>query len=106
MKMKAAFHATAFSIALAGTALLAFSGCASTSASTGKGKHALVCPQCKMVEIPGDPEYQSQPTTLYRDTCRGCQGALTTFFKEGKWKHKCSVCKDSPFTCPVYHPTP
>ncbi len=43
--------------------------------------------------------------TTYEDTCPGCQGAIKTFFKEGKLKHKCSVCKESPFTCPVIHPT-
>jgi len=29
---------------------------------------------------------------------------LATLFKEGKLMHKCSICKDSPFTCPVLHP--
>ncbi len=29
---------------------------------------------------------------------------MKTFFREGEWKHKCSVCKDTPYTCPVIHP--
>jgi hypothetical protein len=42
--------------------------------------------------------------TAYEDTCPGCKGALKTFFTEGKWNHKCSVCQQKPFTCPVSHP--
>ena len=102
--------------ALAGTALLAFAGCASTNKTGGKGKQALVCPQCKMVAVTVNRPYfgwhgrgyyagSNIPTTTYRDTCPNCQGAMTTLLKEGKLKHKCSVCKDSPFTCPVFHPT-
>jgi hypothetical protein len=43
--------------------------------------------------------------TAYEDTCPGCKGVLKTFFTEGKWKHKCSVCEQKPFTCPVSHPS-
>ena len=109
------------SIALAGAGLLALSGCASTNETGGKGKQALVCPQCKMVAVTvnrpyfpsygrhyygygGIGGYRSGTTTFYEDTCPGCQGAIKTLFKEGKLKHKCSVCKESPFTCPVFHP--
>ena len=105
MRPNSSIRATTLSIALAGAGLLAFSGCASTGATGGKVKQALVCPQCKMVEIPGEPDDQNQPTTTYQHACRGCQGAVRTFFKEGELKHKCSVCKDSPFTCPVFHPS-
>ena len=107
-------------LALSGAALLALSGCASTNETGGKGKQALVCPQCKMVAVtvnrPYFPAYGRHgfgsgigyyggTQTFYEDKCPGCQGAITTLFKEGKLKHKCSVCKDSPFTCPVFHPT-
>ena len=114
MKLNLPFHATALSIALAGAGLLALSGCASTNDTGGKGKQALVCPQCKMVAVTVDRPYfpsggrysgyRGGPTTFYDDTCPGCQGAITTLFKEGKLKHKCSVCKETPFTCPVFHP--
>ena len=114
MNKNSPLQATAHSIALAGAALLALSGCASTNETGGKGKRALVCPQCKMVAVtvnrPYFPSggryggYRGGPTTFYDDTCPGCQGAITTLFKEGKLKHKCSVCKESPFTCPVFHP--
>ena len=102
---------------LALAALLAVSGCASTNENAGKGKQALVCPQCKMVAVTVNRPYiggaghggygigYSGPQTFYSDTCPGCQGAIKTFLKEGKLKHKCSVCKESPFTCPVVHPT-
>jgi hypothetical protein len=33
--------------------------------------------------------------TAYEDTCPGCKGALKTFFTEGKWKHKCSICQQT-----------
>ena len=106
---------TPASLAFAVAALLAFCGCASTNESGGKRKQALVCPQCKMVAVTVNRPYYGGgrgtlygyggTQTVYNDTCPGCQGAITTLFKEGKLKHKCSVCKDSPFTCPVFHPT-
>ena len=118
MKTNSLLHATTLSLLLAIAGLLALSGCASTNETSGKGKHALVCPQCKMVAVTVQappyfgyggrhgfgPAASSRPITTYEDTCPGCQGVLETFFREGKWKHKCSVCKDSPFTCPVFHP--
>ena len=116
MKSNSPLHAGVLSIALVGAGLLAFSGCASTNKTGGKGKQALVCPQCKMVAETVNLPYFGGPCrggyaasggtqTVYNDTCPGCQGAMTTLFKEGKLKHKCSVCKESPFTCPVVHPT-
>lgn len=106
---------------LAGAALLALTGCASTNQTGSKGKQALVCPQCKMVQtevyLPAGPSFsragvsayglagERYPRTVSEHQCPGCQGAITTLFKEGKLKHKCSVCKESPFTCPVFHPT-
>jgi hypothetical protein len=117
MKPNSSFQATALSIALAGAGFLALSGCASTNETGGKGKQALVCPQCKMVAVTVNRPYfggiggrgshsysYGRTRTVYKDTCPGCQGAIETLFKEGKLKHKCSICKDSPFTCPVFHP--
>lgn len=43
-------------------------------------------------------------STVYEDRCPGCKGVLKTFFTEGKWQHKCTVCAQKPFTCPVVHP--
>ncbi|MEO8353538.1 MAG: hypothetical protein ABI680_17555 [Chthoniobacteraceae bacterium] len=104
MKTNSSLRLTGFFIALASASLFAFGSCASTSGTTGKAKQALVCPQCKMVALPNDidPDYPSKHT-VYRDACPNCQGAITTLFKDGKLKHKCSACEASPFTCPLYH---
>ena len=85
--------------ALVGAWLLALSGCASTDGPKNK-QQALVCPQCKRVEFrTGPPHY-----TDSKDACPRCQGAMETLLKEGRLEHKCSICKQSPFTCPVLHP--
>jgi hypothetical protein len=42
--------------------------------------------------------------TTCEHRCEGCQGTLITFFREGKFQHKCSICKETPFTCPVIYP--
>lgn len=111
MKPNSSLLTATISLALASAGLLALSGCASTNETGGKGK-ALVCPQCKMVAVTRGVPYFGHgrfagyrgTTEVYMDTCPGCQGAIETLFKEGKLKHKCSVCKASPFTCPVFHP--
>ena len=121
MKPNSPLHARVLSIALVCAGLLAFSGCASTNETGGKGKQALVCPQCKMVQteiyLPAGPSFsragvsayglpgERYPRTVSQHQCPGCQGAIQTLFHDGKWKHKCSVCKESPFTCPVIHPS-
>ena len=96
------------------TAAVTLSGCVTPQATKDK-QRALVCPQCKMVAVRTiQPSFGNsaragwagvpRPTTVYEDQCPGCQGAIETFFREGKWKHKCSVCKNTPYTCPVFHP--
>jgi hypothetical protein len=45
------------------------------------------------------------PNTVHKHTCPGCQGTLTSFVREGKWQHKCSICEQHAFTCSVIHPT-
>jgi hypothetical protein len=27
-----------------------------------------------------------------------------TFLREGKFQHKCSICRETLFSCPVIHP--
>lgn len=103
---------------LAMTVIALVAGCATTNRRSTEG--ALVCPQCKMVAVktsnqpggyyPGLPSGRWQagpvsPTTTYEHRCPNCQGALSTLIREGKLKHKCSVCQEAPFTCPVFHPT-
>ena len=83
-------------------------------------QEALVCPECKMVAVTtyqplssgfGGPGWRSYgwggpayPLHVYQHQCPGCQGAIVTLFKEGKLQHKCSICKEKPFNCPVVHP--
>lgn len=99
--------------ALAG--ILVLSGCAGTNETGGKGMQALVCPQCKMVAMTGNRpsgyEYRGgheahdeSMRTVYNDTCPGCQGAIKTLLVNGRTKYECSICKGSPYTCPVSHP--
>ena len=100
-----------------------------TAGGKVRGNESIVCPQCKMVAVATFPPYQSHPWAFsspsaswypgwssfawgglaypqksYEDKCPGCQGALTTFAREGKLKHKCSICAQKPFKCPVFHP--
>ena len=117
--MKKLLIGTLFVGSLSSLALL-FQGCA-TSPSSGEAKTAVVCPQCKMVEtvtyLPAGPSFSragvsaygvadlGYPTTVHKHTCPSCQGTLTSFVREGMWQHKCSICKQRSFSCPVVHPT-
>ena len=90
------------------------------TAREAKKQEALVCPQCRMVEVkyvsiqPGGnyPGFRQSrwgsrgvyTGTTYEHRCEGCQGILMTFLREGKFQHKCSICSETPFTCPVIHP--
>jgi hypothetical protein len=108
---------------MAGSLLLTmslFQGCATNDSSNG-AKTAVVCPQCKMVEtvayLPAGPSFSragvsaygvaglGYPTTAHKHTCPGCQGTPTSFVRKGKWQHKCSICEQHAFSCPVIHPT-
>jgi hypothetical protein len=99
-----------------------------TAGGKVRKSESIVCPQCKMVAVATSPSFQSPlffpsarggfhpgwssfgwgglsfPQTSYEDKCPGCQGAITTFAREGKLKHKCSICSQKPFKCPVFHP--
>lgn len=102
------------------------------TAAGGKVKktESIVCPQCKMVAVasygvpfaahpwvfstagsgwyPGWSSFAwgglNYPQKTYEDKCPGCKGALTTLATEGKLQHKCSICTQKPFKCPVFHP--
>jgi hypothetical protein len=84
-------------------------------------QEALVCPECKMVAVttykPGAYRLGGGPYSgiyrwgrssyhdqVYEDRCPGCQGIIVTVLKEGMLQHKCSICKEKPFKCPVFHP--
>jgi hypothetical protein len=94
-------------------------GCSSV-ASSSDAQQALVCPQCKMVKtvawLPAGPSFSRAGVSAYgvnglypsatmtKHSCPGCQGTLTTFAREGKWEHKCSICQQHAFSCPIMHP--
>lgn len=80
-------------------------GCATNKAT----QQALVCPDCKMVEVTventswGDDYPTTTTSTQMEHRCPNCQGAMKTLFKEGKFQHKCSTCAQGAFTCPTSH---
>ena len=101
-------------ITLAGAAFLVLTACANTNGTADKSGQALVCPECKMVIVtvqrqyyPRGPRFAGYPesVTIHQDKCPACGGATEFLFKDGKLKHRCSICNDSPFTCPIFHPT-
>jgi hypothetical protein len=66
-----------------------------------RGTRAAV-PSCKARHI--GTEYNPRSTVggpyqkKYAHNCPGCKGEITTLLTEGKWEHKCTLCKDAP--CP------
>lgn len=92
--------------------LLAVVALAAGCATSRNAEQALVCPQCKVVTVTrtvpvfegdGNLSPREEEVTETQHSCPGCQGALTTFFKEGKLRHKCSICEQTPFSCPIAH---
>ncbi len=82
-------------------------GLLASCASVSKPGTATVCPGCKtvLVEVSDYSEYSEESTKLRkRHQCSGCQGSLITLFKEGKFEHRCSICAEGGFSCPVSHP--
>ena len=95
-------------------------GCVSTGSTRGT-QQALVCPRCKMVEtvawLLAGPSfsragvsangvnglYPSPP--LKKHECASCEGTMMTFARHGKWEHRCSICREGAFSCPMIHPT-
>lgn len=84
------------------------SSCATTGGGNVGGK-GVACPQCRNVVLQNrvfegwDYELHGGPEEIVKHECPGCQGALTTLLKEGKFQHKCSVCEKTPYTCNVQH---
>jgi len=123
----------ALGAALALLTSCAETGTVAANSSTGKVRQATTCPQCKMVAVTApqplgpsfgygrpatafgagyrwgglDNGFGWSPTgfwyTTYEDKCPGCKGTVKTFFAEDKWKHKCTVCEQRPFTRPIAH---
>ena len=103
--MKTKFFAERFVVLCSTLAAgLILQGCATTTASS-REKQALVCPQCKMVDVETYQPEIAQQTTTQEHRCPGCQGVLMNFLHQGKLEHKCSICGQKPFVCPVVHPS-
>ncbi|MEO5718072.1 MAG: hypothetical protein ABIR29_05815 [Chthoniobacterales bacterium] len=94
----------AFFIGLPLAVGLLLHGCATPTASS-KSNQALVCPQCKMVETDYYEEESGLQSTALAHQCPGCQGVLMSLLHKGKWEHKCSICAERAFVCPVVHPS-
>lgn len=92
------------------TVLLAAAAFAQGCATSASSRRALVCPDCKTVEVTEENSswgYDSPSpasSTRMEHRCPGCQGALNSLFKEGKLRHQCSICPQDAFTCPVEPP--
>lgn len=75
-------------------------------ATSSNSSNATVCPDCETVlldsKVYDDGTYE--PLVHKSHSCPGCQGALTTLFKEGKLQHRCSICSKQGFSCPISHP--
>lgn len=98
-------------------ALAALTGLSQGCATSRPQEMALVCPHCKVVIIESMPRAVSRdlegidrddvfityPENEIRHSCPGCQGSLVTLFKEGKLKHRCTICEQGPYSCPVAH---
>ena len=97
-----------------GASVLTTIALASGCATSRSAQQARVCPQCKEVtleRLPGiySPDeavsyaFWDQERTTTEHSCPGCQGALITLFKEGKLRHRCSICEQASFSCPRSH---
>ena len=88
-------------IATAATLLVSCSTLGTNSQNAG----LIACPDCRVVVEVDDSieDYSNTPTPITRHDCPGCQGRIATLFKEGKFEHRCSICKDSPYSCDVTH---
>lgn len=68
---------------------------------------ALVCPECKTVTLgpfPSNADYLGgPPATLTRHECGGCRGIISMRPDGQQFKHECSLCKQSPFSCQPTH---
>lgn len=88
------------------TGMLLFAGCATAHQPK---EQARVCPECTMTEVtvesssPGSDFTTLAASSQMDHTCPHCQGAMKTFFKEGKLRHKCSLCAQTAFVCPANH---
>ena len=87
---------------------LGLASCATTVRS-GSEAESIACPECRnVVEIVegeldvhtfDDPEM----IAVERHVCRGCKGHSASLFSEGKFRHQCTICEESPYSCTFSH---
>lgn len=93
---------------------LAVVGCTAGCATSHPNRHAPVCPQCQTIQLERLPHADSTDEAVAgawadadlprrEHSCPGCQGALTTLFKQGRLQHHCSLCESGAFYCPANH---
>lgn len=92
-------------VALGAGVISLATGCGSTQSA----KQVIVCPQCRVAieHVSNGRPGRGQNTTRdeFRHSCSGgCQSAMVTLLKDGKWEHRCSACAQTPYTCPLVHP--
>lgn len=66
-------------------------------------KSGEVCPECRTVTLGPFPstEWQGGSVTVQRHECPGCRGVVTLSSGPDGYRHECSICKQSPFSCTV-----
>lgn len=83
-------------------------GCTSTKPSpVTADAAALVCPECRTVKLgpfPSSSEWRGGPPAMVtKHECGGCRGVVTLASGPEGYRHECSVCKQSPFSCQPTH---
>lgn len=121
MKGNSENSALRYSAVLLAPALAILLSACESVALNGDIERAVVCPKCKTVEtvawLSAGPSFTRPGISAYgvnglypspsvrKHECPRCQGAFTTLARHGKWEHRCSICREGAFSCPIIHPT-
>jgi len=94
-----------------GFTLLVFAGLLAGCATANSPKTAavpksgVVCPECRTVTLgpfPSGAEWRGGPPAMVqRHECSGCRGVFSVYGDGPQYRHECSVCKQSPYSCTV-----
>lgn len=91
--------------ALAFAGLLAGCSTTKTTQETAVPKSGVVCPECRTVTLgpfPSGAEWRGGPPAMVRrHECSGCRGVFSIYGEGPQYRHECSVCKQSPYSCNV-----
>ena len=94
----------ALEITAAVTTFVILSSCITTENASSES--ALICPQCRAgVSHPSFYEDVTETPDSLRQVedhqCPGCEGALTSVLRHGKWTHNCDICLSTPYVCSI-----